>query len=159
MEILCTKLNCTQTNKNVRYADLHVCYRRIKLNLVTQLMQCTGNGVIGRRYVNYIAAVTLAGQCQQLVGKKFKHCVICSPGLRVEGGHFQHLLVTCGKLCIIYFEEMQGCEACRSAFNRIPRRSRGQFCNIVGQRHETGLKHLVRQLMVIIGAVGAEFDF
>ena len=57
--------------------------------------------------MNYIAAVTLAGQCQQLVGKKFKHCVICSPGLRVEGGHFQHLLVTCGKLCIIYFEEIK----------------------------------------------------
>ena len=53
--------------------------------------------------MSYIAAIKLAGQYQQFVGKNFRHCLICSPGLRVEGGHFQHLLVTRGKLCIIYF--------------------------------------------------------
>jgi hypothetical protein len=45
--------------------------------------------VIGGQYVSYIAAVKLAGQHQQLVGKNFKHCLICSPGLRVEGGSFR----------------------------------------------------------------------
>ena len=51
----------TNEQKCALRCDLHVCYRRIKLNCVTELMQCTVHAAIGRRRVSHVDAVRLAG--------------------------------------------------------------------------------------------------